>query len=348
MIHVIFPAAAAKATASGMTYLVYPIAAAFIICLFIGPFVIGFMKKLKFGQQVRDDGPKTHLAKKNTPTIGGLMILIALSATCLIAKVHSMALVALLTTLAYGIVGFLDDYIKIAKKRSLGLRAYQKIIGQFGIAAVAAIYAYKSPMIGSAIYIPVANIELELGWFYIPFAIFVIIAMVNAVNLTDGLDGLASGVMLIIMASFAIILGYLAFNLGEQGSTARAGEIRSLAIFSSAVAGACLGFLRFNVYPARIFMGDTGALALGGAIAAVGLFSRFALLLPIMAGVTVASVVSVILQVGSFKLRHGKRIFKMAPLHHHFELCGYPETTVVSMYMIITGLLCLLTFIIMG
>jgi len=306
------------------------------------------MKRIKFGQQVRDDGPKTHLSKQNTPTIGGLMILFALSATCVIFQLNNMALIALLTTLAYGVVGFLDDYIKIAKKRSMGLRAYQKIIGQFGIATVAAVYAYNNPLIGSIIYIPIANIEVDLGIFYIPFAIFVIVAMVNAVNLTDGLDGLASGVMLIIMAAFAIILAYLSTKYANDGNTLWAQDIKNLAIFSAAVAGACLGFLRFNVYPARIFMGDTGALALGGAIAIVGLFSRFALLLPLMGGVLVASCISVILQVGSYKLRKGKRIFKMAPLHHHFELCGYAETTIVSMYMITTSVFCLIAFIIMG
>lgn len=335
-------------SANGMSYLVYPVVVAFIVSLFIGPFVIRFMKKLKYGQQVRDDGPQTHLAKQNTPTIGGLIMLGALGAACLIGRVYGMALVAFLITLAYGIIGFLDDYIKIVRKRSLGLRAYQKIIGQFGIAVIAAVYAYQSPMIGSSIYIPIANIEWDMGWLYIPFAVFVMISMVNAANLTDGLDGLASGVTLIIMAAFAIILGYYVPFLQEQGSTARAEEIRSLAIFCSAVVGACLGFLRFNVFPARIFMGDTGSFILGAAIGVAGIFSHFALLLPIMCGVFVASVVSVILQVSSFKLRHGKRIFKMAPLHHHFELLGYPETKIVSMYMIITGVLCLLTFIIMG
>ena len=312
------------------------------IPILIGPLMIPLLKRLKFGQTERDDGPQSHLSKEGTPTMGGLMILVGILAGTLAFSMTGMEFVlpALLITFAFGIVGFLDDFIKVRLKRSLGLRAYQKIIAQLCIGFIIALFAYNHPDIGSSIYLPFNKVEIDLGIFYIPFIIFVVIAIVNAVNLTDGLDGLASGVTLIYALTMALIFSSMSAMALEGGKRLLGDNLQGMAVFSAAVVGACLGFLRFNSFPAKVFMGDTGAFALGGAIAMMVITSRAALLLPIMGGCFVASAVSVILQVGSYKLRK-KRVFKMAPLHHHFELKGIPEVKIVAMYMIITALLCM-------
>lgn len=318
---------------------IYAFLIAFVICLIIGPFVIKLMQKLHFGQQVRDDGPASHLKKQNVPTMGGIMMMVAIGVGAIIFGFSGPALIAVLATLGYGLIGFLDDFIKIYKKRSLGLRAYQKIIGQFGIAAIVTWYGYS--YIGSDVFIPFVG-NVDFGIWYIPFAMFVILAVVNGENLADGLDGLASRMTLvegitmsaiIIIPNIYVFGGYVDINAED------------LAILSALMAGSCLGFLRFNTYPARVFMGDTGALGLGGCLAICALYSKMALLLPVMCVMLVATCVSVILQVGYFKLTHGKRIFKMAPLHHHYELLGYHETTVTSMYTLITIVSCALAFI---
>ena len=321
---------------------ILPALVAFAIGVVIGPFVIKLMKRLKFGQQVRDDGPQSHLAKQNTPTIGGIIIFVAMAVTAAIFGLTEISLIATLVSGAYGLVGFLDDFIKIIKKRSMGLRAYQKIIGQFGIALITAVYAYRSPYIGSSIMLPFTDKLFDLGVFYIPVAVFVIVAIVNAVNLTDGLDGLASGVMCVILFTFTAVTAFSAQHFsGDGGNPELAARLVSLSKFGALTCGATLAFLRFNVYPARIFMGYTGSLLLGGALSVMALFSRMMLFVPVAGGVLVASCVSVILQVGSYKLRK-KRIFKMAPLHHHFELMGYHETKVTSLYIISTIILCML------
>lgn len=313
---------------------------AFAVCLVIGPTLIKVIQKLKFGQQVRDDGPASHLKKQNVPTMGGVMIMVAISVCAFVFRFSSISLVAFCATLGYALIGFLDDFIKIIKKRSLGLRAYQKIIGQIGIAIIITLYAYKSNIIGSSVFVPFVG-YVDFGIWYIPFTLFVITAIVNGENLADGLDGLASRMTMVECITLAVIIFFSAFAFdGKQGA-----ELKNLAIFAASVAGACLGFLRFNTYPARIFMGDTGALGLGGALAVIAIFSRFAILLPIMCVMLVVTCVSVILQVGSFKLRHGKRVFKMAPIHHHYELLGYHETTVTSMYTLITIVACAITMI---
>lgn len=313
---------------------------AFLICLIIGPLVIRLMQILRFGQQVRDDGPASHLKKQNVPTMGGIMMMVAIGLGALIFQFEGPALVAVLATLGYGLIGFLDDFIKIFKKRSLGLRAYQKIIGQFGIALIVSWYGYK--YLGSEVFVPFVG-EVDFGIWYIPFAMFVIIAITNGENLADGLDGLASRMTLVQGAAMA---GIILFPLVTDAFTSYAGVgAKQLALLSMLMAGSCLGFLRFNTYPARIFMGDTGALGLGGCLAIVALYSKMALLLPVMCVMLVATCVSVILQVGYFKITHGKRIFKMAPLHHHYELLGYHETTVTSMYTLITIVSCALSFI---
>lgn len=330
-----------------MQPIIFSVMIAFIVSIVMGPVLIPMLQKLKFGQTVRNDGPERHKTKNGTPTMGGIMMLVAITVPVAIMAKGSFEYVvlALLTTLGYGLVGFLDDFIKVKLKRSLGLRAYQKIIGQVGLALVIAVYAYNSPLIGSKLFVPFVNIEWDMGIFYIPFAVFVTVSLVNAVNLTDGLDGLASGVTLICAVAYAAIYSYSASLAASQGDMLYQVNMQNMVVFSGAVAGACLGFLRFNAFPARVFMGDTGSLALGGALSAMAILNRSMLLIPIMGGMFVASCISVILQVGSYKLRNKKRIFLMAPLHHHFELKGFPETKIVSMYMIITTILCMLSLL---
>lgn len=350
-----------------MQQIIYAVLVSALTAILLGPLVIPLLKKLRFGQTERELGPKSHLPKAGTPTMGGIIMLAAILlgtlAVCLntgtgvtqflnvelpfmqvsdagVSGVMELVLPALLVTFAYSLVGFLDDFIKVRYKRSQGLYAYQKIIGQFGIALVLAIYASRSPLVGTALYLPFLGVEWELGAFYIPFAIFVVISITNAVNLTDGLDGLASGVSLIYTLTMAVIYMIMSQAAVFAGQVLYGASLSGMSIFAAAVAGTCLGFLRHNSYPAKVFMGDTGSLALGGAIASMALFSRSVLLLPIMGICFVASAASVILQVGSYKLRR-QRIFKMAPLHHHFELLGHSETSIVAAYMIITAVFCL-------
>lgn len=324
----------------------------FAVCLVVGPILIPILQRLKFGQTVRDDGPQTHLKKAGTPTMGGIMIFIAIGVACAFLTEGSLEImgVCLLITFGYGLLGFLDDFISVKMKRSLGLRPYQKLIGQFGLALILALFAYNSELIGSRIYVPILNQTWDLGVFYIPITMLLVVFMTNSVNLTDGLDGLASGVTVIASVTFGIVFvsALYAIGFGAQNSALlfEARVFQPLLIFSGAVTGACLGFLRFNAYPARVIMGDTGSLALGAAVSVMAVLSGMMLLLPLICGMFVASSVSVILQVGSYKLRK-KRIFKMAPLHHHFELSGMPETKIVSMYMLVTAALCFLALILL-
>ncbi len=325
-----------------MQQLILAVLLGFLVPLALGPLVIPMLKRLKFGQTERECGPQSHLVKSGTPTMGGLMILAGLLAGTLTFSMAGMEFVlpALLMTFAFGLVGFLDDFIKVRRKRSLGLKAYQKIIAQLGISFIVALFAYNNPYIGPSVYLPFTGGEWNMGVWYIPFVMFVVIAEVNAVNLTDGLDGLASGVTLIYALAMALIFSLMSAMANELGQVYYSANLGGMAVFCAAVVGACLGFLRFNAYPARVFMGDTGSMALGGAVSMMAICSRAVLLLPIMGACFVASAVSVVLQVGSYKLRR-KRIFKMAPLHHHFELKGVPETKIVALYMIVTAVLCL-------
>jgi len=323
------------------TYLLSALVA-FAIVLVLGPIVIPMLHRLKFGQVEREEGLASHKVKQGTPTMGGIMMLVSLVITTSIFGLESaeFTLPAMLVTFAFGAVGFLDDFLKVARKHNLGLRAYQKIIAQVAISFIVALWAYRSPYIGSTLYLPISGEGWDIGLFYIPLVMFVIIGTTNAVNLTDGLDGLASGVTMIYTLAMTVVFALLtsaAMNLGE---TLYGINLRGMAVFAAALTGACLGFIRFNTYPARVFMGDTGSLALGGAIAMMAIISRSILLLPIMGFCFVGSAVSVILQVGSYKLRHGKRIFKMAPIHHHFELLGHSESRIVTMYMLVTTVLC--------
>ncbi len=319
----------------------------FFIALAAGYVIIPLLKRLKAGQQIRQDGPQSHLGKAGTPTMGGIIILIGAIATTLIFArgEMSMTLVAIAAFLGFCLIGLVDDMIIVLKKRSLGLRAWQKMLAQIILGLFVAIYAYNNVDVGSSLVVPIFNVEWDLGVWYIPFTVFVIVGMANSVNLTDGLDGLASSVSLLSSITFCFIFSGLVLVYQNQGRIGIASDMSNMIVFSAALAGACLGFLRFNAYPAKVFMGDTGSLGLGAALSVMAIFSRLQLILPIVCFMFMITTVSVILQVGSYKLRNGKRIFKMAPLHHHFELKGVKETKIVVSYMIITAILCLLTLL---
>ena len=300
---------------------------AFVLSLIIGPVLIPVLKRLKLGQRVRDDGPQSHLKKEGTPTIGGLIFLIPAVIVSLSFSRDKDMLLALITTLLYGVIGFIDDYIKVIKKRSLGLRAWQKILAQLAAAAFLGYIAGGIGQTGTEILVPFTKKYIDLKMFYTPFIIFIILGTVNSVNLTDGLDGLAGGVTAVVLSFFAIIaLGFR--HLG-------------FLVFCGSFIGAILGFLRFNSYPAQVIMGDTGSLSLGAAVASIAVIMKLPLFLAIVGGVYVAEALSTIIQVLYFK-KTGKRAFKMAPLHHHFELSGWPETKVVSLFLIITIILSLI------
>lgn len=290
---------------------------AFIVCALLGPVLIPFLHKLKFGQSIRECGPASHLKKSGTPTMGGLMMLAALVIALLWGSFTPHVIIALVLTLGHGCIGFLDDYIKVVMKRNLGLTAKQKFLLQF-ILAGAYVYFAETHMQNTHLWIPGADVTVDLGWAYYVLAFLLLVGTTNAVNLTDGLDGLASFVSLPVTLAFAFI-AYMYGMLDLSG-------------FALGLAGACLGFLLFNRHPAQVFMGDTGSLALGGGIAALALLTRTELLLVIIGGVYVAEALSVMLQVGYFRLSGGKRIFRMAPLHHHFELGGWPEVKVVYVF----------------
>ncbi|SCL84789.1 MULTISPECIES: phospho-N-acetylmuramoyl-pentapeptide-transferase [Tissierellales] len=301
----------------------------FIITLILGLIFIPLLRRLHIGQNIRQDGPKTHLKKKGTPTMGGIIMIIALFITSVTSGIMNKdMIVLLLSTLGFGLIGFVDDYIKIVKKRSLGLKAHQKLIAQIILAVILAVYQSYTSELGTKIIIPFLKSKyLDLGMLYIPFIAFVVVGTVNSVNLTDGLDGLASGITMIVMSFF----GMVALNQG----------MNSMAVFSTSLAGACLGFLVYNSYPAKIMMGDTGSMALGGAVSAIAILLNLPLIIPIVGGIYFIESLSVIIQVVSFKLT-GKRVFLMAPLHHHFEQKGWKETKVVLVFWTITVILCLI------
>ncbi len=325
-----------------MMKLMLSILVAFAVVLALGPVMLPLLRKLKFGQIERELGPASHKQKQGTPTMGGIMILagVVIASLCFGREGAEYLLPTLLVMAAFSVVGFLDDFIKIKKKRNLGLRAYQKIIAQFAIAIIVAIWAYRSPLIGSMLYLPISGRMIDIGAYYIPLVVFVIISEVNAVNLTDGLDGLASSVTMIYALAMTVVFAVIATHANQEGLIVLGANRSAMGVFSAAVAGALLAFLRYNAYPAKVFMGDTGSLALGGAVSMMAILSQSLILLPIMGLCFVASALSVILQVATNKLNHGKRMFKMAPLHHHFELSGYAEPYIVTMYSIVTAVLC--------
>ncbi|MDE6882179.1 MAG: phospho-N-acetylmuramoyl-pentapeptide-transferase [Lachnospiraceae bacterium] len=301
---------------------------AFAISVILGPVVIPFLRRLKVGQTVRDEGPQSHLKKNGTPTMGGILILISVVITSVFfVKDYPKIVPVLFSTLGFGLIGFLDDYIKVVLKRSLGLRVWQKFLLQILVAGVFAFYLLNYTDVSLEMKVPFMEGQyLDFGWMNIPILFFVVIGTVNGTNFTDGLDGLASSVTVLVATFFSVVA--IGMESGIEPVTC-------------AVVGALLGFLLFNVYPASVFMGDTGSLALGGFVAAAAYMMQMPLFIVIVGFIYMVEVLSDIIQVSYFKKTGGKRIFKMAPIHHHFELCGWSETRVVAVFSIVTALLCL-------
>lgn len=292
-----------------------------LLSILAGPLIIPLLRYLKFGQTVRSEGPKSHLQKTGTPTMGGVIFIPGVILTTLIFASRNLeTLLVLLIFLGFGLVGFIDDFIKVVLRRSLGLKARYKLLGQVVLGLALGFLSVWLLRRGTVVELPKELLTWDLGGFYPLFVLLVLVASTNAVNLTDGLDGLAAGVTFFSSLAFALIA-----VLQEQ---------TNLAIFAFALAGGCLGFLVFNRYPAKVFMGDTGSLALGAGLGALAVLTRTELLLPIIGGVYVLEALSVIIQVISFKLT-GKRVFRMSPLHHHFELLGWHETKVVGMFWLL-------------
>ena len=297
---------------------------AFIVCALLGPVLIPYLHKLKFGQSIRECGPASHMKKSGTPTMGGLMMLAALVLALLWGKFTPHVLIALVLTLGHAVIGFIDDYIKVVMKRNLGLTAKQKFLLQF-ILAGAYVYFAETHLQDTSLWVPLLNITVDFGWAYYALAFILLVGTTNAVNLTDGLDGLVSFVSIPVTLAFAFI-AYMQGMLDVSG-------------FALGLTGACVGFLLFNRHPAQVFMGDTGSLALGGGVAALALLTHTELLLVIIGGIYVAEATSVIIQVGYFRMTGGKRFFRMAPLHHHFELGGWNEVKVVQVFTLVSMLL---------
>ncbi len=295
--------------------------AALMAALVSGPVLLPALRRFKFGQFVREDGPQSHLAKTGTPTMGGVMFFLTLPAAMLAAKsITAESWLAFFLFAGLGALGFADDYRKIRKRQSEGLTAKQKLAGQLIVATVfaAAVWWLR----GGGLWLPFAERIADLGVFYIPWVVFIVVGTANAVNLTDGLDGLAAGVTFLVALAFLLLC--------------RAWNLDHLSWFAGGLAGTCLGFLVFNIHPARVFMGDTGSLALGGGVAALAILTGTELLLPLLGIIYVAEVLSDILQVAYFRRTHGRRLFRMAPLHHHFELGGWSENKVVGTFWAVT------------
>lgn len=293
---------------------------AFVLSLIMGPLCIPILRRMKFGQQIREDGPQGHLKKQGTPTMGGIIILIALALASLrFADKNTDLLILLIASLGYGLVGFLDDYIKIIFKRSLGLTAKQKLFGQLLISAIVC-YLLVREGHSTDLYIPFVEFHFNPGWLYFPLMAILMLGASNAVNFTDGLDGLLAGTSAIAFGAYTVI----AMNNTQPEA----------AIFSAAMVGAVLGFLVFNAHPAKVFMGDTGSLGIGGGLVAVAILTKAELLLAVVGGVFLIEILSVVIQVVSFKTR-GKRVFKMSPIHHHFELVGWSEWRVVITFWVV-------------
>jgi phospho-N-acetylmuramoyl-pentapeptide-transferase len=311
---------------------------ALLLSFLLGPALIRALTQKQIGQQIRDDGPASHAIKAGTPTMGGALILLALAiSTVLLADVaNPYVLLALFATVGAGLVGFADDYLKLTRKNSKGLRPRTKLLGQFAVAFVVAVALYYLPRFSTELGIPfVKNFRPDLGMFYIPFAMLVIVGASNAVNLTDGLDGLAIGPVMIAAGTYAVIAyvtGHL--KLAEYLQIPYVAGVGELSVFCAAVVAAGLGFLWYNAYPAQMFMGDVGSLALGAALGVVAVMTKNEILLIIVGGVFVVEALSVIFQVASYKLRR-KRVFLMAPIHHHYELKGWKEPQIIVRFWII-------------
>lgn len=312
--------------------IVWPVLFAFAISAILGPVLIPFLKKLKVGQTERDDGPQSHLKKTGTPTMGGVLILLAVLIPSLFyVRDYPGIVPVLLGTLGFGLIGFVDDFIKVVLKRSMGLRAWQKMLGQILVSGGVIYYFVHCTDYSLAMKVPFwSGHVLDFGIWNIPIMFFILIATANGTNFTDGLDGLAGSVTLAVAVFLAAV------SVGTESG------IHPVAC---AMIGALLGFLLFNSYPAKVFMGDTGSLALGGFVAVAAYTMQLQLFIPIIGFIYLIEVVSVILQVVYFKITKGKRIFKMAPIHHHFELCGWAESKVVAVFSIVTAVLCCIAWL---
>lgn len=304
----------------------------FLISLIVGALLIPSLGLLKFGQHIREEEPENHQKKSGTPTFGGIIFILSIIITLLLItkNIRNEGMLALLGLLGFGFIGFLDDGMKIVRKKNLGLRAYQKMLLLVIFSGALAYYTCYILGYGTSILIPFSSKSIQLDMWYLPFIIFYFACTTNGANLTDGLDGLAATINLLIMTFFAT----LSFGLGHY----------SLCIFCTSVVGAVAGFLKFNMYPARVFMGDTGSLALGGAAATVAMILKLPLIILLVGIIYVVEILSVVLQVSSFKLR-GKRLFKMSPIHYHYELSGWDETKIVSVFSIITVIFCFIAFL---
>lgn len=315
-------------------YLIVGGAIALVLSLVLGMFVIPALRRLKFGQEIREEGPAWHAAKSGTPTMGGVIFIISIAAALIITLAWSPGSLMdigliLLMSLVFGAIGFVDDFIKVVKKRNLGLTAAQKFGLQFLAALVFATVVALFGSAGTVIEIPFSQTEVDLGWLYIPFVIFVMLATVNSVNLTDGLDGLATTVTMVVA------LFYLLVSLRVDNN--------AVALFAAVLLGALAGFLFYNWKPAKVFMGDTGSLFLGGAVCGMAVMLKQPITLLIVGFVYVMETLSVIMQVTSYKMT-GKRIFKMSPIHHHFEMCGWGEVKIVCVFSLVTLILCAIMY----
>jgi phospho-N-acetylmuramoyl-pentapeptide-transferase len=325
---------------------IFAILTALTISMVMGSWFINKLRELQISQYVRKDGPQSHFSKNGTPTMGGLMIIFAtLVATLLWSELNNPYIwMMVVVTLGFGFIGFYDDYLKVIK-HNRGLGGRTKLVAQTLVALLPAVLLYVNPSFNTTLTVPFfKQLQPDLGWFFIPFAVFIIVGSANAVNLTDGLDGLAIGPVT-IAAAFYMIFCYLAGNI-KIAAYLQIPHIRGvgeLSIFLGALVGAGVGFLWFNTYPAQVFMGDVGALALGAVLGTVALATKQEILLAVVGGLFVVEALSVILQVGFFKVSNGKRIFRMAPLHHHFELKGWPEPKVIVRFWIIAIILGLIS-----
>ena len=312
--------------------IVIPVLISFAISLILGPIIIPFLRKLKMGQTERVEGVQSHLKKAGTPTMGGIIFLLAAVITSVFyVKDYPSVIPVLFLTLGFGIIGFLDDYLKVVLRRSDGLLAWQKFLLQIVVTGIFAYYLVNYTSVDLAMRIPFwTDHYLDLGWLAIPVMFFVVIGTVNGVNFTDGLDGLASSVTLIVAVFFTVV------SIGIKSG---------IEPVTCAVVGGLMGFLLFNVYPAKVFMGDTGSLALGGFVAGAAYMLQMPLFILLVGLIYLVEVLSVMIQVSYFKATHGKRIFKMAPIHHHFELCGWSETRIGAVCYVITAVMCLIALL---
>jgi phospho-N-acetylmuramoyl-pentapeptide-transferase len=350
--HLLYPLHKSVAVFNVFKYITFRSAAAVVTALIVtfalGPRIFRWLRALKVGQQVRDDGPQSHLTKKGTPTMGGILIIAAVAASILLWAdlTNRYVWVVLFATLAFGGIGFIDDYRKVVKKRSTGLTAKEKFGLQIAASLLIGVFLYFFSGDPSAAHLTVPffkRLVVDLGWFYIPFSILVIVGSSNAVNLTDGLDGLAAGLVGIAAAANAVLV-YIGGNkiIADYLKIQYIPGSGELAVVCAALVGASLGFLWYNAHPAEVFMGDVGSLSLGGALGALAVVTKHELILIVVGGIFVAEALSVMLQVASYKLT-GRRIFKMAPVHHHFEELGWPESKVIVRFWIVGIILALVS-----